>query len=56
MFFQNVIAKITKYFNYGNLHSERTQNLWRAVYFLPKFSGFANKASFAPKLTISAIH
>ena len=31
-------------------------NVRKAVYFLPKKSGFANEASFSPKLTISAIN
>jgi len=47
LFSEKVMAKITKSFKYGNLH--RTQNVRKAVYFLPKKSGFANEASFGPK-------
>jgi len=37
-------------------HTLRTQNVRKAVYFMPKKSGFAKEASFSPILTISAIN
>jgi len=54
------MAKIAVFWKiYGQKYKilQLPQNVPMAVYFLPKKSGFANKASFAPKqLTISTIN
>jgi len=53
LFFEKVKVKITKSFNYDNLHNHKGLKMFKkAVYFLPIKSGFAKEASFAPKLVV----
>jgi len=57
LFFENVVAKITKCFNNDNFHVHRCLKLFqKAVYFLPKTCSFIKEASFYPTTAISAVN
>ena len=56
LFFEKVMAKITKCFNYSNFYIHSVWNCSESNIFLPKKCGFAKEASFYPKTAISDIN